>query len=292
GPAPALAELGARPVSLVIWTTTPWTLPANLAIAVHPDATYTAVELDGQALIVAQPLVEAFLRLPGVKGRGAPLPLAVPGRALEGLVARHPWIDRDSPVLTADFVAMDAGTGLVHIAPGHGEEDYEVGRRAGLKVYNPVDDAGRFIPEGAHFAGLTVWEANPRIIEHLRAVGALVAGGSLRHTYPRGWRRRSPTPPIRPAGGARPPPCSGPPSSGSSRSIATGCGRRRSTRSGTRCAGFPDGARSASTTWWRTGRSGSSPAGGCGACRSSPSTARTATRCCSTRPWSSTWPRS
>ncbi len=191
--APVLAALGSRPVSLVIWTTTPWTLPANLAIAVHPEAIYSAVDLDGQALIVAQPLVEAFLRLPGVKGRGTALPLAVPGRALEGLVARHPWIDRDSPVVLADFVAMDAGTGLVHIAPGHGEEDYEVGRRAGLKVYNPVDDDGRFIPEVAHFAGLTVWEANPRIIEHLRAVGALVAEVSLQHTYPHCWRCKNPT---------------------------------------------------------------------------------------------------
>src|SRR5260370_4165642 len=141
----------------------------------------------------AEPLVEAFLRLPGVKGRGTALPLAVPGRALEGLVARHPWIDGDSQVVTADFVAMDAGTGLVHIAPGHGEEDYEVGRRAGLKVYNPVDDDGRFIPEVAHFAGLTVWEANPRIIEHLRAVGALVAEVSLQHTYPHCWRCKNPT---------------------------------------------------------------------------------------------------
>ncbi|HWP75793.1 MAG TPA: class I tRNA ligase family protein, partial [Methylomirabilota bacterium] len=118
---------------------------------------------------------------------------AVPGRALEGLVARHPWIDRDSPVVTADFVAMDAGTGLVHIAPGHGEEDYEVGRRAGLKIYNPVDDDGRFIPEVAHFAGLTVWEANPRIIEHLRSLGALVAEVSLQHTYPHCWRCKNPT---------------------------------------------------------------------------------------------------
>jgi isoleucyl-tRNA synthetase len=168
-------------------------LPANLAIAVHPEATYTAVELDGQALIVAQPLVEAFLRLPGVKGRGVALPLAVPGSALAGLVARHPWIDRDAPVVTADFVAMDAGTGLVHIAPGHGEEDYEVGRRAGLKVYNPVDDDGRFIAEVAHFAGLTVWEANPRIIDHLRTIGALVAEVSLQHTYPHCWRCKNPT---------------------------------------------------------------------------------------------------
>jgi isoleucyl-tRNA synthetase len=185
--------VGGRPVSLVIWTTTPWTLPANLAIAVHPTEIYTAVELDGQALIVAQPLVEAFLRLPGVKGLGAALPLAVPGQALEGVVARHPWIDRDVPVLTADFVAMDAGTGLVHIAPGHGEEDYELGRRAGLKIYNPVDDDGRFIAEVAHFAGQTVWEANPRIIEHLRSVGALVSQVPLQHTYPHCWRCKNPT---------------------------------------------------------------------------------------------------
>ncbi len=193
GAAPALSALGSRPVSLVIWTTTPWTLPANLAIAVHPEATYTAVELEGQALVVAQPLAEAFLRLPGVKGRGTLLPLAVPGRALVGLTARHPWIDRDVPVLGADFVAMDAGTGLVHIAPGHGEEDYEAGRRAGLKIYNPVDDDGRFIGEVAHFAGMTVWEANPRIIEHLRTIGALVAEVSLTHTYPHCWRCKNPT---------------------------------------------------------------------------------------------------
>jgi len=90
-------------------------------------------------------------------------------------------------------VAMDAGTGLVHIAPGHGEEDYEVGRRAGLKIYNPVDDDGRFIPEVAHFAGLTVWEANPRIIEHLRSLGTLVAEVSLQHTYPHCWRCKNPT---------------------------------------------------------------------------------------------------
>ncbi|HZP36665.1 MAG TPA: isoleucine--tRNA ligase [Methylomirabilota bacterium] len=192
-PAPALAAVGGRPVSLVIWTTTPWTLPANLAIAVHREATYTAVDLDGQALVVAQPLAEAFLRLPGVKGRGTLLPLAVPGRALVGLTARHPWIDRDVPVLGEEFVAMDAGTGLVHIAPGHGEEDYEAGRRAGLKIYNPVDDDGRFVGEVAHFAGMTVWEANPRIIEHLRAIGALVAEVTLTHTYPHCWRCKNPT---------------------------------------------------------------------------------------------------
>jgi isoleucyl-tRNA synthetase len=188
-----VTALGGRRASLVIWTTTPWTLPANLAIAVHPAETYTGVDLDGEALIVARPLVEAFLALDGVKGRGKALPLSLPGAELEGTVCRHPWIERDIPVMTADFVAMDTGTGLVHIAPGHGEEDYDLGRKAGLKIYNPVDDDGRFVPEVAHFAGMTVWDANPKIIEHLNAVGALVASVPLVHEYPHCWRCKNPT---------------------------------------------------------------------------------------------------
>ena len=108
-------------------------------------------------------------------------------------MARHPWIDRDSPVLAADFVAMDTGTGLVHIAPGHGEEDYELGRKAGLKIYNPVDDDGRYIPEVELFARMTVWEANPKIVEHLRKIGALVAEVTLNHEYPHCWRCKNPT---------------------------------------------------------------------------------------------------
>jgi isoleucyl-tRNA synthetase len=191
---PALQRaLGVKRASLVIWTTTPWTLPANLAIAVHPGETYTTVELDGEALVVARPLAEAFAGLPAVRGRATLTAAAVPGSALEGTVARHPWIDRDVPVLAADFVAMDTGTGLVHIAPGHGEEDYELGRKAGLKVYNPVDDDGRFVPEVAHFAGLTVWEANPKVIAHLKQAGALLAEVPLSHEYPHCWRCKNPT---------------------------------------------------------------------------------------------------
>jgi isoleucyl-tRNA synthetase len=177
----------------VIWTTTPWTLPANLAIAVHPGETYTAVEMDGELLVVARPLAEALLALDGVRGRAVLTDLAVPGADLEGAVARHPWIDRDVPVVAADFVAMDTGTGLVHIAPGHGEEDYDLGRKVGLAIYNPVDDDGRFAPEVAHFAGMTVWDANPKIIEHLRGVGALIASVPLSHTYPHCWRCKNPT---------------------------------------------------------------------------------------------------
>ena len=96
-------------------------------------------------------------------------------------------------MVAADWVAMDAGTGLVHIAPGHGEEDYELGKQVGLPIYNPVDDDGRFIAEVAHFAGLTVWDANPKIVEHLKATGALVASVPLIHTYPHCWRCKNPT---------------------------------------------------------------------------------------------------
>src|SRR5207247_10730597 len=108
------------------WTTTPWTLPANLAIAVHPGATYTALEVDGEVLVVARPLAEAFAALPGLEGRTRETDLAVSGEALAGSVPRHPWIDREARVLTADFVAMAAGTGRGHIAPGDCGEDSEL----------------------------------------------------------------------------------------------------------------------------------------------------------------------
>jgi len=177
--------------SLVIWTTTPWTLPANLAIALHPDEEYVALEGNGETLVVAARLADAFASIAGL---GSPRSLArVPGRALVGLEFRHPWIERTGRVIAAPFVAMDTGTGLVHIAPGHGEEDYELGKSLGLKIYNPVDDDGRFVPEVEHFAGLTVWEANPRIVEHLRSSGMLVAERALDHTYPHCWRCKNPT---------------------------------------------------------------------------------------------------
>jgi isoleucyl-tRNA synthetase len=191
---PALAQaLGGKPAALVIWTTTPWTLPANLAIAVNPTDTYTVVELQAQSPIVRRPRAEPLAGLPGVRGRASLTDVAIPGQALEGTVARHPWIDRDSPVLAADFVAMDTGTGLVHIAPGHGEEDYELVRTGCLKFYIPAADVGRYIPEVELFARMTVWEANPKIVEHLRKIGALVAEVTLNHEYPHCWRCKNPT---------------------------------------------------------------------------------------------------
>ena len=177
--------------SVVIWTTTPWTLPANLAVAVNPSEKYVALEVGGETLVVAASLADAFSRLARVK---APRRLrTLEGTELSGLEYRHPWIDRTGRIAPASFVAMDAGTGLVHIAPGHGEEDYELGRALGLPIYNPVDDDGRFTPEVEHFAGLTVWEANPKIIALLKDRGALVAEVPLTHTYPHCWRCKNPT---------------------------------------------------------------------------------------------------
>ena len=189
GPLP-MAPSAPRP-SLAIWTTTPWTLPANLAIAVHPEEDYVALEGAGETLIVAAKLADAFAALAGL---GQPRRLAtMPGQALLGLEYRHPWIDRTGKVATAPFVAMDTGTGLVHIAPGHGEEDYDLGRALGLRIYNPVDDDGRFAPDVEHVAGLTVWEANPRIVTLLEERGALVAEVAFDHTYPHCWRCKNPT---------------------------------------------------------------------------------------------------
>ncbi len=188
----ALARaLDRRPASVAIWTTTPWTLPANLAIAAHPSQPYATVEVNGELLIVAQSLVGETLKAADKGGKLVGRPLT--GEELAGTVCTHPWIAREIPVVTADFVAMDQGTGLVHIAPGHGEEDYNLGRKLGLRIYNPVDDDGRFIPEVEHFAGLTVWDANPQIVEHLKQTGKLLGYQEITHTYPHCWRCKNPT---------------------------------------------------------------------------------------------------
>ncbi|HTO11425.1 MAG TPA: isoleucine--tRNA ligase [Candidatus Binatia bacterium] len=192
---PLVAPLPAAPSapkpSLVIWTTTPWTLPANLAIAVHPEEDYVALEGRGETLVVAAKLADAFAALAGLPG--ARRLATMPGQALAGLEYRHPWIERTGKAAAAPFVAMDTGTGLVHIAPGHGEEDYDLGRALGLRIYNPVDDDGRFVAEVEHFAGQTVWDANPNIVALLKTRGALVAEVPFEHTYPHCWRCKNPT---------------------------------------------------------------------------------------------------
>ena len=188
-PPPQAPEPGGGPVSLVIWTTTPWTLPANLAIAVHPDLEYAAVQVGEEVLVVAADLAAGLLSFWGLKGKEL---WRLPGRRLEGAVCSHPWINRTSQVILADYVTLESGTGLVHIAPGHGQEDYDSGRKYGLAPYSPVDDHGKFTQEVPEFAGQPVWVANAGIIDLLSRRGKLLKAEQITHSYPHCWRCKQP----------------------------------------------------------------------------------------------------
>ncbi|MBN2369534.1 MAG: isoleucine--tRNA ligase [Vicinamibacteria bacterium] len=187
--------LRGRRVFAVIWTTTPWTLPANLALAVHPDHDYAFYEIadTGDIVIVAERLREAA----SARWRDAGVALTTPmlslkGRDLEGWRFRHPWIDRDSPVVLAEYVTLDAGTGVVHTAPGHGWDDYLTGMRYAMDIYCPVDEAGRFLAEVERFAGMKVFDANPGIMDLLKERNALIQASEDRHSYPICWRCKHP----------------------------------------------------------------------------------------------------
>jgi isoleucyl-tRNA synthetase len=186
-PAP-LAGLAAP--AAAIWTTTPWTLPASLAVAVHPEHEYVAVELGGRTVVAAAALVGALAAAMGVEpGRER---ARFRGADIAGAQVRHPWLPRHVPVVLADYVTLDSGTGLVHTAPGHGQEDYETGQRYGLDVLAPVDDRGRFTADVPEWAGTRVFEADKPIVEHLRHAGALLAAAPFTHSYPHCWRCKNP----------------------------------------------------------------------------------------------------
>jgi isoleucyl-tRNA synthetase len=190
-PARIDAALAGKKVEVIIWTTTPWTLPANLAIAFHPDYDYLAYEHGGKVYIFAEGLAFSVQGACGLEG-GKVL-AKFKGAALEGLKAGHPWIERDSLLVLADYVTLDAGTGCVHTAPGHGADDYQTGVKYGLPIYSPVDDDGRFTPDVEHWAGVNVFEANPKIVEFMRKQGCLLHHEEYKHTYPYGWRSKSAT---------------------------------------------------------------------------------------------------
>jgi isoleucyl-tRNA synthetase len=185
-----LPSLKGKKVSIVIWTTTPWTLVANLAVALHPKFDYAAVETGGAVLVLAEGLLKQSMDRFGVKDYEVIEKFK--GIKLEGLKARHPFIDRDSLVIMGEHVTLDAGTGAVHTAPGHGQEDYEVGLRYGLDVYAPVDQKGRFTKDAGEFAGQRVFKANKDIIELLKSRGALLAEEKISHSYPHCWRCKNP----------------------------------------------------------------------------------------------------
>ncbi len=180
--------------SFVIWTTTPWTLPANQAIALNPDLMYRLVKTPAGELILAEELVASCMETFGYsKEKYQVTSEAWRGTALEGIACSHPWMERVVPVVLAEYVSTDRGTGVVHTAPGHGAEDYETGMKYGLSIYNPVDDQGRFLSDVPLFGGMNVWKANPKIIEELRRRGNLVAEGVVDHSYPHCWRCKNPT---------------------------------------------------------------------------------------------------
>ncbi len=197
-PAQIDPELAGKDVCGLIWTTTPWTLPANLAIAYHPKFEYAAVDVDGRVYLVAVDLIEATARKCGWENTR--ILARFHGNKLEGTVFRHPFMERDSIGILGDHVTLEQGTGAVHTAPGHGQEDYVVGQQYGLPVYCPVDARGRFFQaEGAageippQIIGKIVWEANPLVVDILKERGALLALEHIEHSYPHCWRCHNPT---------------------------------------------------------------------------------------------------
>ena len=204
---PALAD---KNVFVVIWTTTPWTLPANMGIAVHPDFDYSAIEVsDGEVFIVASELAKSFSETAGFAEYEE---LArFKGSKLDRLEAKHAWLDRTSLIMNGEHVTLGeadaeteldvrfedksskkSGTGCVHTAPGHGADDFHIGKAYGLEIYNPVDSAGKFIAEVEHFAGQNIFDANPKIVEFLRENGMLVFSEKYNHRYPHCWRCKNP----------------------------------------------------------------------------------------------------
>ncbi len=197
----AFGVAGDAPVAFAIWTTTPWTIPSNLAIAVHLDAEYVLVETARGALVAAGELWPNALA--GIRGGpGSMLGEPAKGAALVGLRYRHPLAPEWRAALpagadvfrivAADYVTMDTGTGLVHTAPGHGEDDFRTGKLEGMPIVSPLDDGGRYTNEVAALAGVHVFEANPRVTAELERAGALLASGEGEHEYPHCWRCKKP----------------------------------------------------------------------------------------------------
>ncbi len=183
---PALAD---RQTYVVIWTTTPWTIPANLAVAMHPEFDYVALDTEQGVLIVAAGLKDSFQHATGLTGS---VLATFSATALERKRAAHPFYDRDSIILLGEHVTLEAGTGCVHTAPGHGQEDYELALKEGLDIYNPVDNHGKYISTLEFFGGQQVFAANESVIAKLTEVGALLQTSKISHSYPHCWRCKKP----------------------------------------------------------------------------------------------------
>lgn len=183
-------QLKGKNISILIWTTTPWTLPANLAIAFHPDHEYSAVETEEGVFIAAKRLIPIIKEELGLKE--SKILVTFSGKEMEGMRAAHPFIDRESVFVLADYVTLDQGTGCVHTAPGHGQEDYLTGLKYGLDIYTPVDEQGCFTKDVDKYGGMNVFKANPVIVDDLKNDEKLMQPEDIEHSYPHCWRCKSP----------------------------------------------------------------------------------------------------
>ncbi|HMD30815.1 MAG TPA: isoleucine--tRNA ligase [Candidatus Acidoferrales bacterium] len=186
----AAFRLPGADVAAVIWTTTPWTLPHNRALAFHPDFVYAVYETTAGRLLMAEAMAEKVaagtgLKIGAERGRWK-------GRELEGLKFRHPFLDLEVPAVLGDYVTTEQGSGIVHTAPGHGAEDFYTGQKYGLETYAPLDDDGRYLEGLPEYKGKTVFEANPEVTALLRRRGALLGEGKITHSYPHCWRCHRP----------------------------------------------------------------------------------------------------
>ncbi len=180
--------------SFVIWTTTPWTLPANMALAVHPEFRYNRVKSPAGELIIARDLTKDCMEKAGYsEDEYSVSDETWTGADLEGITCSHPWIDREVKTIAGEHVTLEQGTGIVHTAPGHGEEDFVVGLRYGLDVYTPVNDRGLFTEDVEEFAGQYVFKANNEIIKKIKGLGVLLGDAQdVSHSYPHCWRCKKP----------------------------------------------------------------------------------------------------
>ncbi len=182
--------LGTENTFFVIWTTTPWTIPANLGICLHPELEYVLLVVEKVKYVVAQALLESFLKVLGNPTYS--LEKKFQGEELEGVICQHPLYERNSVVILGDHVTTEQGTGCVHTAPGHGVEDFEVGKKYGLGVLSPVDNRGRFTKEAKNFEGLFIDDGNKAVVKALDDKGMLIAMSFIKHQYPHCWRCKNP----------------------------------------------------------------------------------------------------
>ncbi|MEK4024149.1 isoleucine--tRNA ligase [Mammaliicoccus sciuri] len=180
----------AEDVKFLIWTTTPWTIPANLGISVHPAFTYAVVNVNGEKLVVAKELVEFLAK--ELEWENYSIEQELPGADLDRIVAKHPFYDRDSLIMLGEHVTADAGTGCVHTAPGHGEDDFYVSKSYGIDALSPINDRGVMTEEAPYFAGMFYEDANKAVTEKLEEVGALKKLSFITHSYPHDWRTKKP----------------------------------------------------------------------------------------------------